>query len=71
MEDKLIYAKDFKCSYEGCDKQSSVFFPCIDPDIPSHPYCREHADKLQMELLIEFSKVDKQFNTVHNIFKDL
>ena len=44
-------AKDYKCCQ--CKKaQAVVFFPCIDPDIPSHPYCKACADKASMELLI-------------------
>lgn len=40
-----------------------VFWPCIDPDIPSYPYCKRCKDKLQMKLFIEMSEQDyKMFN---------
>lgn len=44
-------AKDEKCSI--CSSQAVAFWPCIDPDIQSFPYCRECLDKQQTKLLIE------------------
>lgn len=46
---KEILAKDCKCV--ECGKQAEVFWPCIDPDIPSHPYCRECVDKAKLSLI--------------------
>jgi len=50
-----IKAADCKCS---CGKQAVAFWPCIDPDIQSHPYCRECLDKAQVELLIKLQEMD-------------
>lgn len=33
-------ASECKCS--KCSKQAVAFFPCVDPDIPSYPYCADH-----------------------------
>ena len=38
MADK-VKASDCKCC--KCGKQAVAFWPVIDPDIPSHPYCRK------------------------------
>ena len=38
-KDKLIHASDFKCV--ECGEQAEVFFPAMDPDIPSYPYCKK------------------------------
>lgn len=43
-------ASEYKCIV--CGKQAVAFWPIIDPDIPSHPYCRECLDKEKMEALI-------------------
>ena len=51
---KVIYATDKKCC--ECGEQAAVFWPCIDPDIRSHPFCRKCADKAQTELLVALSK---------------
>lgn len=57
-EDKMVYAKDYKCCV--CGKQAEVFWPVMDPDIPSHPYCKECVKEEQMKLLIEFHKIDEK-----------
>ena len=44
-------AKDDKCCI--CGKQAVAFYPCIDPDIPSHPYCADHLE----EAMIDMAKV--------------
>lgn len=54
-ESKTIHAKDKKCI--KCSKQAEVFFPVVDPDIPSDPYCRECADKARLELMIKLSNL--------------
>lgn len=33
-------AKDCKCC--KCGKQAVAFYPCVDLDIPSYPYCADH-----------------------------
>lgn len=36
---KRTEAKDCKCC--KCGKQAVAFYPCVDPDIPSYPYCAD------------------------------
>lgn len=43
-------ASEFNCIV--CGKQAVAFWPVIDPDIPSHSYCRECLDKAKLEALI-------------------
>lgn len=59
MKDKIIYAKDCKCVV--CGKQAEAFWPCVDPDIPAHPYCRECLVKEQATLLLELNKIDEKY----------
>ena len=42
-----------------CGKQAVAFWPVIDPDIPSNPYCRECLDKAKIRLLIDTFKYSK------------
>lgn len=50
-------ASEFKCCM--CKKaQADVFWPCIDIDIPSHPYCRKCVTKQQMEVMIQIAEMD-------------
>lgn len=58
MNEKKIYAKDCKCCV--CGKQAEVFWPVIDPDIPSHPYCRECVEKEKQELFVKLMEIDKK-----------
>jgi len=38
-----------------------VFWPNIDPDIPSHPYCRKCLDEQQIQMLTAtFCKGDEK-----------
>lgn len=46
----MIHAKDCKCD---CGAQAVAFWPVVDPDIPSHPYCQECLDEAKRKLLIE------------------
>jgi len=60
-EDNQVFAKDYYCveCYRKDKKvPGEVFWPCIDPDIPSYPYCKPCKDNLQMKLLIEMSEMD-------------
>ena len=51
----MVLASSLKCC--TCKKRQAVaFWPCIDPDIPSHPYCRKCLDKAQIELVIKLQK---------------
>ena len=43
-------ASDCKCI--KCGKQAVAFWPVIDPDIPSHPYCRKCLDKEKLKAMI-------------------
>ena len=49
-----VKASDCKCC--ECGAQAVAFWPCIDPDIPSHPYCRKCLDKAQLELMTRITK---------------
>ena len=56
-------ASDCKCI--KCGKQAVAFWPVIDPDIPSHTYCRKCLDKAKAELLRStlddiYKQVDKR-----------
>ena len=42
-------ASDCKCV--ECGEQAVAFWPVIDPDIPSYPYCRKCLNKAKIELL--------------------
>lgn len=44
-------ASECKCCI--CGKQAVAFWPMIDPDIPSSPYCRECLDKEKLKVLID------------------
>ena len=44
--------KASECKCCRCGKQAVAFFPIVDPDIPSHPYCRECLDKAKIELAV-------------------
>ena len=59
-KDKPIHASDFKCV--ECGEQAEVFFPVMDPDIPSYPYCKKFADKAQRELFIKLCDLQKTGN---------
>jgi hypothetical protein len=55
MKDNSIVASDYMCCQ--CKKvQAVAFWPVFDPDIPSHPYCRECLDAVKIKMLIELSK---------------
>lgn len=43
-------ASDCKCC--KCGKQAVAFWPVMDPDIPSYPYCRKCLDKEKMKAMI-------------------
>ena len=51
---KLIKASDCKCC--ECGKPAVAFWPVIDPDIPSNPYCRKCLDKAKEKLMIKLFK---------------
>ena len=41
--------KDHKCT--DCGRQAECFYPCVDPDIPAHPYCKNCAMKRKKNLI--------------------
>lgn len=49
----MTQAKDCKCI--KCNKQAEVFWPVFDPDIESHPYCRECVDTIKLKLLMKLA----------------
>lgn len=51
-------ASDCKCCV--CGKQAVAFWPVIDPDIPSEPYCRGCLDKAKMQVLIDTFKMTER-----------
>ncbi len=53
-----IRASECKCCV--CGKRAVAFWPCIDPDIPSDPYCRKCLDKAKRELMMEILKPKKE-----------
>ena len=54
MTAKVTLACEFKCR-KCTDRQAVAFWPCIDPDIPSHPYCQECLDEIKREMLISMA----------------
>lgn len=55
----IVYAKDMKCCV--CGEQAVALWPVIDPDIPSHPYCRKCLDKANGELLRQLFDIDEKY----------
>lgn len=53
----IVKASDCKCCV--CGNKAEVFWPVIDPDIPSHPYCRTCVEKEKAKLMIELLKKNK------------
>lgn len=53
--------KASECKCVECGKQAVAFWPVFDPDIPSHPYCRECLDKAKRELMIKLEEIDKKY----------
>jgi len=41
-------AKDCKCC--KCGGQAVAFYPCVDPDIPSYPYCADCLGEAMEEM---------------------
>ena len=55
-------AKDCKCCV--CGKQAVAFYPCIDPDIPSNPYCADHLEEAMIGVAKAVWEDDKGMQTV-------
>ena len=58
--------KASECRCCKCGKQAVAFWPIIDPDIPSYPYCRECLDKEKMELFKKLCEIDEEFKANGN-----
>ena len=66
----MVKASDYKCI--RCGKQAVAFWPCIDPDIPSSPYCRKCLDREKLAAMIaQFGEEDGRafFDTWNNAKK--
>lgn len=55
---KKIKADDCQCCV--CGQPAVAFWPVIDPDIPSNPYCRKCLDKAQLELMTRITNEEKR-----------
>ena len=53
-----------ECKCVMCGKQAVAFFPIIDPDIPSHPYCRKHLNEAKLELAVALWGEDEDKMTI-------
>ena len=51
--------KASECKCCKCGKQAVAFYPCIDPDIPSYPYCADHLEQAMIEVAEAVWKDDK------------
>lgn len=62
----MIKANECKCV--DCGGQAVAFFPVIDPDIPSHPYCRSCLNKRKLALAaVLFGDDDERMRTAKEI----
>lgn len=52
--------KASECKCIECGEQAVAFWPCCDPDIPSHPYCRKCLDKTLKRVLMEMHGYDEE-----------
>lgn len=56
----MVKASDCKCI--ECGKTAVAFWPCIDPDIPAYPYCRDCLDKAKYEAMMQILGIPKTKN---------
>lgn len=59
---KPMEAKDCKCC--ECGKPAVAFYPCIDPDIPSHPYCPDCLYKAMVSMAEAVWKDDEDMQLI-------
>ena len=55
-EDNKMYAKDYycvECYSQNNETPAESFWPVIDVDIKSYPYCKKHLEERQQELFLE------------------
>ena len=54
QKNNVVHASECQCCV--CGQAAVAYWPVIDPDIPSHPYCRECLDKAKLELMMRINK---------------
>lgn len=54
---KEVQASELNCCEEKCKEKAVAFWPVMDPDIPSHPYCRKCLDKAKLKLMRKLWKL--------------
>ena len=50
-KNETVMVEASKCKCCICGKQSYAFWPCIDTDIPQHPYCEKCLREQQMNVI--------------------
>ena len=45
-----VKASDCRCCV--CGERAVAFWPVVDPDIPSHPYCRQCLDREKLKAMV-------------------
>lgn len=50
-------AKDDKCCV--CGQPAVAYYPCVDPDIQSYPYCAKHLEQAMIDMAKVVFKNDK------------
>lgn len=58
----MIKASDCKCC--ECNAQAVTFWPVIDPDIPSYPYCADCLEKAMIDLANTMWKDDEGMKAI-------
>lgn len=53
--EKVVLASSLNCCC--CGKPAVAFWPVLDPDIPSDPYCRKCLDKAKFKMLIRLQNL--------------
>ena len=51
----VVKASDCKCC---CGAKAVAFWPCIDPDIPSQPYCRKCLDRTKAAVIRDLLNIE-------------
>jgi len=47
------HASSHQCRVDGCRNQAVAWWPVIDPDTPSSPYCRTCLDDRKERVMVE------------------
>lgn len=56
--------KASECKCCKCGKQAVAFWPCVDPDIQSSPYCTDHLEEAMVDMAKWIWKDDKGMQAV-------